>query len=374
MTPLAEIARGPTVGADRFHHGQPPKMISAASAVRAVDGPATTGAEALVFHLERTEIFRAYQRAFETATGLPLALQSVGSFQPPLHGSKQLNPFCALMARGNESCSACLRMQAQVEIAAVRKTATLECFAGLRESAVPVRVGEELVGYLRTGQVFRGRPSPKRFKAVMNGLARGRADAEILALGVAYFKVRVVPERAYESILRLLEIFALHLAAVSNQIRVSEACGEPPAMTKARAFIAEHQHENLRLAEVAEAVHVTRWYFCKLFKRTTGLTLTNYLARVRIESVKQMLLNRHFRVSEAAYASGFQSLSQFNRTFRRVSGESPSAYRTGLAGRSGTRPRAHARAAHGQGTPDWQERRRPAARRPSDLALATGGR
>ena len=372
MTPLAEIRVGPTVGADRSHDGQPPKMISAASSVRAIAGPATTGTEGLVFHLERTEIFRAYRRAFETATGLPLELQPAGSFQPPLHGSKQLNPFCALMARGNESCSACLQMQERVEIAAVNRTATLECFAGLRESAVPVRVGEELVGYLRTGQVFRARPSPKRFKAVLNSLARGRSDSEILALGVAYSKIRVVPRRAYESILQLLEIFALHLAAVSNQIRVSEACGEPPAMMKARAFIAEHQHENLRLAEVAEAVHVTRWYFCKLFKRTTGLTLTNYLARVRIESVKQMLLNRHFRVSEAAYSAGFQSLSQFNRTFRRVSGESPSAYRTGLAGRPGPRARSQVKPVPRLGALDWQEGRRPAGKRPSDFALATG--
>jgi len=51
--------------------------------------------------------------------------------------------------------------------------------------------------------------------------------------------------------------------------------------------------------------------------------------------VKQLLLNPHKRVSEAAYEAGFQSLSQFNRVFRRIAGEAPSTYREKLHGSSG---------------------------------------
>ena len=81
-------------------------------------------------------------------------------------------------------------------------------------------------------------------------------------------------------------------------------------------------------------------YFCKVFRRETGVALMDYLARERIELVKQQLLNRHTRVSEAAFAAGFQSLSQFNRVFRRIVGEAPSDYRERLHGseRSVTRP------------------------------------
>ena len=84
------------------------------------------------------------------------------------------------------------------------------------------------------------------------------------------------------------------------------------------------------MVEVAKAVHTSSCYFCKLFRRATGLTFTEYVVRVRLESVKEMLLKPHVRVSEAAYAAGFQSLSQFNRTFRRIEGESPSGYRDRL--------------------------------------------
>lgn len=72
---------------------------------------------------------------------------------------------------------------------------------------------------------------------------------------------------------------------------------------------------------------MSAFYFCKVFKGATGLTFTDYIARARIEKTKQLLLNPHMRVSEAAYEAGFQSLSQFNRVFRRIVGESPTTYR-----------------------------------------------
>ena len=72
---------------------------------------------------------------------------------------------------------------------------------------------------------------------------------------------------------------------------------------------------------------MSAFYFCKTFKKSTGLTFTDYLARVRIEKVKNLLLNPHKRISEAAYEAGFQSLSQFNRVFRKIAGEAPTAYR-----------------------------------------------
>jgi AraC-like DNA-binding protein len=62
------------------------------------------------------------------------------------------------------------------------------------------------------------------------------------------------------------------------------------------------------------------------------VTFTDYVARARVEKTKQLLLNPHMRVSEAAYEAGFQSLSQFNRVFRRIEGQAPSASRDHLQG------------------------------------------
>jgi YesN/AraC family two-component response regulator len=67
-----------------------------------------------------------------------------------------------------------------------------------------------------------------------------------------------------------------------------------------------------------------------MFKKATGLTFTDYLGRIRVEKAKNLLLNPHLRVSEIAYTVGFQSLTHFNRVFRKLTGESPTDFREKL--------------------------------------------
>src|SRR4029077_15949624 len=86
---------------------------------------------------------------------------------------------------------------------------------------------------------------------------------------------------------------------------------------------AGHYGDPVGLDEMARTMHVSTFYFCKMFKRATGLTFTDYLGRVRVEKAKNLLLNPHLRVSEIAYTVGFQSLTHFNRVFRKLTGESP---------------------------------------------------
>jgi AraC-like DNA-binding protein/ligand-binding sensor protein len=288
---------------------------------------ATRQSREFVVQLQKSEIYRDYRRAFEATTGLPLAVRAVGTFQLPFQGSRQINPFCTLMAARNQSCAACLRAQQELEQKAYDGPQTVECFAGLSESAVPVRVGEKTLAHLQTGQVLLRPPTQAGFARVLRQLGEWKTDIDRRQLEAAYFATRVVTRAQYGSVLRLLAIFGQHLSALSNQLMVREAAAELPAVAKARAFIAENQGEQLSLGQVARAVGMSAFYFCKMFRKTTGLTFTNYVARRRVESVKQMLLAPHVRVSEAAYAAGFQSLSQFNRIFRRVTGQAPSGYR-----------------------------------------------
>jgi AraC-like DNA-binding protein len=97
-----------------------------------------------------------------------------------------------------------------------------------------------------------------------------------------------------------------------------------------KVFIVEdacHCGDPVDLDEIARAMHVSTFYFCKMFKKATGLTFTDYLGRVRVEKAKNLLLNPHLRVSEIAYTVGFQSLTHFNRIFRKITGEAPTAFR-----------------------------------------------
>ena len=316
----------------------------------ALAAPVTTAAElgaSLMARLQRSDLFLKYQQAFETTTGLPLVLRAAGSFRTPLQGSALANPFCALMTQKNKTCAACLLLQQRLEEEAARTPQTLQCYAGLSESAVPLQVGHTVLGYLQTGQVFLRAPSQKQFRDFVRTTGAGGSGPNAKTVKAAYFSTRVVTAKQYEATLRLLAIFADHLATMSNQILLRETATDGDTITRGRQFIAAHHTEQLTLVDVARAVHLSPTYFCTLFKKSTGLSFTEYLTRVRLESAKQILLNPHRRISEAAYAAGFQSLSQFNRVFHRIAGETPSDYRRGLdeLDRKAIRPGGWVRAA-----------------------------
>lgn len=285
---------------------------------------------AVVHQLQRSGTFRLYQPAFEAITGLPLALRQLGSFQLPFERSKRVDVFHVLAADIKRWCALRLELEDRLERAAAMETATLEMCGGWREAAIPVRIGKCLVGHLRTGQVFFEPPTKRNFDAFVSQLGVPLAADRLAKLESAYLQTRVMAQKQYEAILGLLSIFARHIAATANPLLIDHGPNEIPAIAKARAFVEGHLTEDIRLEDGARAAGMSGFYFCKLFHRLTGLTFTGYLARRRVEAVKEALRNPNTRVCEAAYAAGFQSLSQFNRVFRRVAGETPSSFRRSL--------------------------------------------
>ena len=285
------------------------------------------GNKQLVEKLTRSAIFRDYARAFSATTGLALAMRPVEHWQPALRGAANENPFCELMARSNRVCAACLEVQRKLTEKAGDRSRTVTCFAGLSDSAVPIRVGDQLIGFLQTGQILLQQPTKFGFDRAAKQLVDWGVHVDLRKAREAYFHTKVLTKKQYVATLRLLEIFGRHLSILSNQIAVESSAEEPPAIARAKRFIAQNQNGALCLATVAKAVNTSTFYFCKLFKRATGLTFTDYVARVRIEKAKALLLDSNRRVSEVAYDVGFQSLTHFNRVFRKIVGQSPTSYR-----------------------------------------------
>ena len=282
---------------------------------------------ALIEALSNSKIFQDYERAFTEATGLPVALRAVESWQLPHHGHRNESPFCAIVLATSRACASCLQVQEKLSAGAAEEAYTTSCPAGLCDTAVPVRLGDRLLGFLQTGQVFRKTPSRAQFERTVRLVKQWGVNVDPAKLEHAYFNTRVVPNRQHEAIVKLLSIFAQHLSMLSNQVVLQQDNAEPPVIARAKEFIHEHQTEHLRLGHVAKAVNTSTFYFCKMFKKVTGINFTDYLSRVRIEKSKNLLLNPNLRVSEIAFDVGFQSLTHFNRVFKRILGQSPTEYR-----------------------------------------------
>ena len=96
---------------------------------------------------------------------------------------------------------------------------------------------------------------------------------------------------------------------------------------KARQFIEQHSDEEISLTKVAKAVHISPTHLSEKFRQVTRVNFVDYVARTRFDKACELLADGDIRVSEIAFEVGFQSLSQFNRVFKRLSGKSPTAYR-----------------------------------------------
>jgi len=286
----------------------------------------------LIGNLTRSEIYKNYERAYTETTGLPVTLRPVVTWQLPFHGRRKENGWCALMAENSHTCAACLQVQEKLAQGAQQGPATVTCAYGLCETVVPVTLGAETIGFLQTGQLMRQRPTSASFRRAMTKAAESGVDLDRDRAREAYFATPVVSQTKLDSLTNLLTIFADHLSLKSNQIAVRTANAEPPVITRAKQFIRDHHTEELSLGQVAAAVHTSIFYFCKLFRKVTGLTFTEFVSRIRIEKAKNLLLNPNLRISEIAYDVGFQSLTHFNRVFKNVVGESPTKFRARLPG------------------------------------------
>jgi AraC-like DNA-binding protein/ligand-binding sensor protein len=286
----------------------------------------------LVERLTRSQIYRDYERAFGEATGLPLRLSPLEDWHLAHRGQRHENPFCALMAKSSRSCAACLETQADAHAHADAGPRTVTCFAGLCETSVPLRVGQDLAGLLQTGEIMMKKPTRTGFNRVAMKLIEWGVDIDLEEAEAAYMKSPILSKTRYEAVVRLLTIFGQHLSILAHQIMLQHEQSEPPNIARARQYIAEHHGDTLTLDAVAHAVNMSSYYFCKMFKKATGMNFTDYLSRMRVENARELLLNPNARVSEVAFESGFQSITNFNRTFKRLVGRSPTQYRELLPG------------------------------------------
>ncbi len=283
--------------------------------------------------LSESQMYRDYADAFTRGTGLPLSLHAPEMMQVVHHDRRQENPFCALMAKANQSCAGCYALQCKLEKEAQIEPKTLKCFAGLCETAVPVRVGDKLVAFLQTGQILLHRPDRAQFNKIAKQLIEWGAQVDLKRVEEAFFNTRVLTRQQYESLIRLLTIFAGHLASCGNALLLAHGHADAPAIEQARHHIQDHSGDELSLGAVARVVNMSASYFSEKFKQAAGMNFVEYVARTRIEKARNFLQNPNLRISEIAFAVGFQSLSQFNRAFKKVTGHAPTEYRRSFAAR-----------------------------------------
>ena len=112
----------------------------------------------------------------------------------------------------------------------------------------------------------------------------------------------------------------LHEREVKNQY----TSRDQNRLDRIYSFVDKNYQRKISIEEIASLSNLSPAAFCRYFKKMTRLTFTQFVNHYRVDKAKKMLLSGE-SVTSSCYACGFDSLSYFNRTFKRVTGRIPSS-------------------------------------------------
>lgn len=242
---------------------------------------------------------------------------------------EELNSFCRSLRSNKKSGVACmechrnLRERARKSGGAIVET----CCAGLTFFTIPVAKGPDMLGLIEGGHVFSNEADPSVLMALTRRLWQSRIVLDLKALEKAYFEIPVVARQEIDTLVKLLLSIAERLASETKLHPQPALVIDSPVVFKAKQFIEHNLMKPLTVTMVSRAAGVSETYFSKVFKRATDVPFTEYVTRLRIKSARELLLTTNLNVSEIAFECGFESISHFNRSFKRLTTFSPKTYR-----------------------------------------------
>lgn len=280
---------------------------------------------ALYHKVSQMKDLRQFRDDFQLTTGLKLEFVDDLGRSPSI--AIPPSSLCAMLANCDAGRRMCQRTRSQLLASAKDHPACVACDAGLHEVAVPVRISGIVVGYLMFAGVASSDYCERDLHRIEHLLNKAGIPSEMLKM--LDLKKRLSETQSgtpatLQAYLRILGIVAqqlalrmtAHLTHPSNSLPrlVGQAC----RVIQRRALA-----EDLHLEDVAHECGVSASHLSRVFHHAAGLTFREYIARWRAEHAQQLLLEGDLPVTQIAFESGFQSLSQFNRVFRAAYGKSP---------------------------------------------------
>ena len=129
----------------------------------------------------------------------------------------------------------------------------------------------------------------------------------------------------------LANLFAIHLlrhyCTFPVTLKEYEGGLPPNKLRQAIDYIDSHLDQSIKLNDVAKLLDLSQYYFCHLFKQSTGVAPYKYVIQQRVEKVKELIKQSKSPLAEIALECGFSSQSQMTQHFRKCVGVTPKAYR-----------------------------------------------
>ncbi|MES2307299.1 MAG: AraC family transcriptional regulator [Verrucomicrobiota bacterium] len=125
----------------------------------------------------------------------------------------------------------------------------------------------------------------------------------------------------------VLNFFENFVEGIHRQISLKRASFASPQLKEAQNYIAQNYTERIRLSALAQKSGYTDPYFCSEFKKTFGMTVTQYILQLRMDQACYLLRDQNRRVGEIASLVGYPDLYTFSKMFKRTMGICPREFR-----------------------------------------------
>lgn len=124
----------------------------------------------------------------------------------------------------------------------------------------------------------------------------------------------------------LCELFRSHIKVSVSQKDADILTKKTKRLSRVFNYIENNYNSTISLKKLSEIAFMSEGYFCRMFKKTTGRTPTDYINRIRVEKAVMLLNQGICNVTEAAISVGFDDINYFCRVFKKYMKQSPTDY------------------------------------------------
>ena len=256
------------------------------------------------------------------------------------HYNYHNNCFCNKVKRNRETFGLCVKSKSRLcqAFSGGKPAFYGKCYMGVNELYYPVRFHERLIALLCIGQ-FAGTEKSLEFvrhQAKKYGLDSASCVDDYVKITKALdFSLSALNEDVWTACNYLELLYRNRIlestvqAGLSADVRATaDYYQNKQIVSSAVGFMNANYSRRISLNLISKHCHCNATYLSHLFRRETGLCITDYLNRCRVERAKQLLDITDLTVTQIASEVGFGDSSYFSRTFKKIQGLSPADYRS----------------------------------------------
>ncbi|MHB8281014.1 MAG: PocR ligand-binding domain-containing protein [Candidatus Humimicrobiaceae bacterium] len=268
-------------------------------------------------------------RLFSSITGLMIDINDISGNHPKKYYTiHEENIFCRIIHSSKIGQEKCIQggKERGLKASILRKPDIHKCHAGLTDVYLPILLRDQHIATLCTGQFLTSKPTKKKFELIKANVEN--YDIDLKLLEDAYFKTRVISKKHIRDYIELMNLIVSYIFEVEDKIVFFKCASLSDRVSKAILYIENNYNKKIYIKDAADYTCLSKYHFEHIFKKETGLTFVDYLNFYRISQAKKYLMGKS--VLTVCFDTGFNSVSNFYKIFKRYTGTSPRGYKNNL--------------------------------------------